>query len=71
MTELDLKKPQAPDFTASLRLGFPSLVVINANEIPTIHWELRDPKLDLRASFAGLKQGREVDGATLSNLDPS
>jgi Siphovirus Gp157 len=70
MTELDIKKLQAPDFTASLRPGFPSLVVMNENEIPSIYWEQRDPKLDKATLISDLKQGREVSGAALSNPEP-
>src|ERR1039458_8898821 len=32
MVELDLKKLNAPDFTASIREGIPSLIVINEEE---------------------------------------
>ncbi len=70
MTELDIKKLEAADFTASLRPGFPSLVVINENEIPSIYWEPRDPKLDRATLSADLKHGSEVAGATLSNPEP-
>ena len=70
MTELDLKKLQAPDFTASIRPGFPSLMVINETEIPSIYWEPRDPKLDRVSLLADLKQGTEVQGAALSNPEP-
>ncbi len=70
MTELEIKKLEAPDFTASLRPGCPSLVVINENEIPSIYWEPRDPKLDRATLIADLKHGREVGGATLSNPEP-
>ena len=70
MAELDLKKLEAPDFTASIRSGFPSLVVINENEIPSIYWEPRDPKLDRVSLLADLKHGTEVQGAALSNPEP-
>jgi Siphovirus Gp157 len=70
MTELDLKKLQAPDFTASIRPGFPSLVVMNESEIPSIYWEPRDPKLDRATLISDLKHGREVAGASLSNPEP-
>ena len=70
MTELDLKKLQAPDFTASIRPGFPSLMVINETEIPSIYWEPRDPKLDRVSLLADLKHGTEVQGAALSNPEP-
>jgi hypothetical protein len=70
MTELDIKKLEAPDFTASVRPGFPSLVVMNENEIPSIYWEPRDPRLDRATLIADLKNGREVGGASLSNGEP-
>ena len=70
MAELDIKKLQAPDFTASIRSGLPSLMVINENEIPSIYWEPRDPKLDRVSLLADLKQGTEVQGAALSNPEP-
>ena len=70
MAELDIKKLQADDFTASIRPGFPSLMVINENEIPSIYWEPRDPKLDRVSLLADLKQGTEVQGAALSNPEP-
>ncbi len=70
MTELEIKKLEAADFTASLRPGFPSLVVINENEIPSIYWEPRDPKLDRATLVTDLKQGNAVAGATLSNPEP-
>jgi hypothetical protein len=70
MAELDIKKLQAADFTASIRSGLPSLVVINENEIPSIYWEPRDPKLDRVSLLADLKQGTDVQGAALSNPEP-
>src|SRR4051794_17690196 len=70
MTELGIKKLEAPDFTASVRPGISSLVVLNENEIPSIYWEPRDPKLDRTTLIADLKSGREVGGATLSNGEP-
>jgi Siphovirus Gp157 len=70
MTELDLKKLEAPDFTASIRQGLPSLMVVNENEIPSLYWEPRDPKLDRATLLADLKQGTEVQGAALSNPEP-
>jgi hypothetical protein len=38
MTELEIKRLEAPAFTASIRAGFPSLVVMNENDIPSIYW---------------------------------
>ncbi len=70
MAELDLKKITAPDFTATLRPGMASLVVLDEASIPSIYWEPRDPKLDRTALTTDLKHGTHVDGATLSNSEP-
>ncbi len=65
MAELELKK-----FTATLRPGMASLVVLDEASIPSIYWEPRDPKLDRAALTADLKHGTDVAGATLSNPEP-
>ena len=70
MAELDLKKITAPDFTASLRPGMASLVVLDEASIPSIYWEPRDPRLDRASLAADIKQGAEIAGATLSNPEP-
>ena len=70
MVELDLKKLTAPDFTASIRAGTPSLMVIDEAAIPSIFWEPREPKLNRQNLAAELKQGGEVSGAALSNPKP-
>lgn len=70
MAELDLKKLTAPDFTASLRPGTASLVVLDEASIPSIYWEPRDPRLDRASLTADLKQGTDIAGATLSNPEP-
>ncbi len=70
MAELDLKKITAPDFTASLRAGMASLVVLDEASIPSIYWEPRDPRLDRATLSADLKQGADIAGATLSNPEP-
>ena len=46
MVELDLKKLTAPDFTASIRPGMPSLLVIDEAAVPSIYWEPREPRLN-------------------------
>src|SRR5690348_8420859 len=60
MAELDIKKLQAPDFTASLRPGMASLVVIDEAAVPSIYWEPRPPKLDRVGLLTDLKQGTDV-----------
>ncbi len=70
MVELDLKKLQAPDFTASIRAGTPALMVIDEAAVPSIYWEPRDPKLNRQGLLADLKQGAEITGVSLSNPEP-
>jgi hypothetical protein len=70
MTELDLKKLTAPDFTASIREGTPSLMVINEDAVPKIYWEPGEPRLKRQVLAYDLKQGEEIAGAALSNPEP-
>jgi hypothetical protein len=70
MVELDLKKLQAPDFTASVRAGMPALMVIDEAAVPSIYWEPRDPRLNRQGLLADLKQGTEITGVALSNPEP-
>jgi hypothetical protein len=70
MTELDLKKLMAPDFTASIRPGTPSLMVIDEAAIPKIYWEPREPRLNRQELTSELKQGAEITGVALSNPEP-
>ncbi|MGA7410529.1 MAG: siphovirus Gp157 family protein, partial [Bryobacteraceae bacterium] len=70
MIELDLKKIAAPDFTASIRPGMPSLVVLNEDAVPKTYWEPGEPRLRRQVLASDLKGGAEVTGATLSNPEP-
>jgi hypothetical protein len=70
MTELDLKKITAPDFSASLRPGMPALVVLNEDAVPKTYWEPGEPRLRRLVLARDLKGGAEIAGATLSNPDP-
>jgi Siphovirus Gp157 len=70
MVELDLKKLNAPDFTASIREGMPSLMVIDEAAVPSIYWEPREPRLKRQELASELKHGAEVPGVTLANPEP-
>ena len=70
MVELDLKKLNAPDFTASIREGTPSLMVINEDAVPSIYWQPSEPRLNRQELAYELKQGAEIAGVTLSNPEP-
>ena len=70
MVELDLKKLNAPDFTASIREGIPALMVLNEDAVPSIYWQPSEPRLKRQELAYELKQGAEIDGVALSNPEP-
>ena len=70
MVDLDIKKITAPDFTASIRAGLPSLLVLNEEDVPSVYWQPSEPRLDRQSLAHDLKQGAEIAGATLSEPDP-
>ena len=70
MIELDLKKLNAPDFTASIREGIPSLTVIDEEAVPSIYWQPSEPRLKCQELANELKQGAEIEGVALSNPEP-
>ena len=70
MVELDLKKLQAPDFTASIREGMPALLVLNEDAVPSIYWQPVAPKLKRQELAQELKHGAEIAGVTLSDPEP-
>ena len=70
MVELNLKKITAPDFTVSIRPGMPALLVLDEAAVPSIYWELREPRLNRQELLSDLKGGAEVGGVALSNPEP-
>ena len=70
MVQLGLKKLNAPDFTASIREGTPSLMVIDEDAVPSIYWQPSEPRLKRQELAQELKQGAEIAGVTLSNPEP-
>lgn len=70
MVELDIKRINAPDFTASVRPGLPALQVLNEDDVPPMYWQPSEPHLNRQELTRDLKQGVEVAGATLSEPDP-
>jgi hypothetical protein len=70
MVELDLKKLNAPDFSASIREGTPSLLVIAEDAVPSIYWQPSEPRLKRQELAYELKQGAEIPGVALSNPEP-
>ena len=70
MVELDLKKLNAPDFSASIREGMPSLIVLNEDAVPSIYWQPSEPRLKRQELAYELKQGAEIEGVALSDPEP-
>jgi hypothetical protein len=60
MVELNLKKLNAPDFTAS----------IDEEAVPSIYWQPSEPRLNRQELAYELKQGAEIAGVALSNPEP-
>jgi hypothetical protein len=70
MVELDLKKLNAPDFTASIREGIPALMVIDEEAVPSIYWQPSEPRLNRQELAHELKHGAEIAGVALSDPEP-
>jgi hypothetical protein len=70
MTDLRLDKLKASDFTASLRAGSPSLIVVNEAAVPKEYWQAREPRLNREKLTIELKQGATIPGVALSNAEP-
>jgi hypothetical protein len=70
MVQLDLKKLNAPDFTASIREGTPALMVLNEDAVPKTYWEPGEPRLRRQVLSYDLKQGAEIAGVELSDPEP-
>lgn len=67
MEEAGIEKIQEADFTVSLRVAPPGVVVTNEDEIPEWFWIPQEPKLDRKRILDCLKTGTAVMGASLSN----
>jgi Siphovirus Gp157 len=70
MVELEIKKITAPDFTASIRPGMPSLLVLDETAVPSIYWQPREPRLKRQELLGELKEGADIQGVALSNPEP-
>ena len=66
MEAADLRKLQEPDFTASIRLGPPSVTIVNEDDLPIDYLLPQPPKPDKRAILEALSGGAFIQGAVLS-----
>ena len=67
MEDTGIEKLMEPDFTVSLRVSPPGVVITSEEDIPEWFWVPQDPKLDKRAILDAIKAGTAVTGAELSN----
>ena len=67
MERADIRKVAEPDFTATLRLVPPGLMVTDERQIPEAFWKPQPPKLDRRDLLAAVTTGQAVPGARLGN----
>jgi Gp157 protein len=67
MSDAGLTKLEQADFTASIRTGPPSLILVAETEIPNDYWIPQPAKLNRQALLKELKRGAEIPGSQLSN----
>ena len=65
MEVADLRKLIQPDFTASTRVGPPSVIIDNEDELPIVYLVPQPPKTDQRGILEALTRGAVVPGANL------
>jgi hypothetical protein len=70
MTDLDLKKITAPDFTVSIRPGMPALLVLDETAVPSVYWQPGAPRLNRQDLLRELKEGADIKGVALSEPEP-
>ncbi len=66
MTEAKVPKLAAPDFTALLKQGAPTLEVIDEGKVPAAYWKPQPAKLDKQGLLAALKAGSEIEGVAIA-----
>ena len=67
MEDADVRQLSEPDFTASLRVNRPNLVIIDEKTIPEDYWIPQAPKLDRQGLGNAMRGGQKVLGAELGN----
>ena len=67
MEQAEMIKLTAPDFTVSIRINPPSLVITSEAEIPQEFWLPQPPKLNKKGLLDAINSGWAVPGAVLSN----
>lgn len=67
MQEAGISKLVQADFTLSLRLNSPKLVVLDESLIPEEFWRPQPPKLDRQYLLVAIKAGHGIPGAELGD----
>jgi hypothetical protein len=67
MERADMIRITAPDFTVSIRINPPSVVITSEAEIPQEFWLPQPPKLNKKGLLDAINSGWAVPGAVLSN----
>jgi hypothetical protein len=70
MVELDLKRLNMPDFTASIRPGTPALVVADETVVPKSYWQMSAPQLNRQELTNDLRRGIAITGVSLTKPEP-
>ena len=68
MERADMIKLTAPDFTVSIRINPPSLVITSEAEIPQEFWLPQPPKLNKKGLLDAINSGWAVPGASSVQL---
>lgn len=66
MTSGAISKLFAEDFSASVRLGSPTLEISDEHKIPAAYWRPQPAKLDRQGLIVALKSGTSIEGAVLT-----
>lgn len=66
MAQAELKRLELPQATLAIKALPQKAIPLDEAAIPSEFWKRQDPKLDMRALLAALKEG-PVSGAALSN----
>jgi hypothetical protein len=71
MSQAQIRRIQAPDFSLSLRPGSQRLEICDEARVPAQYFVPQPPRLDRAGVSAVLKRGELVDGAVLVQGEPT
>lgn len=71
MSQAEIRRIQAPDFSLSLRPGSQRLEICDESRVPAQYFVPQPPRLDRAGVSAVLKRGEMVDGAVLVQGEPT